>query len=199
MAVGQKLVIAVVMALAAVSAVHADMMPVGLPEVVGPQSPPVCEQTPVQPMGIEGPCTHGPSAADLDLTSIELISEANAGVGQICQTEPLQVLAYEPGSLNLCLYALIGLGLCRSAPWVKKLSFGFVPDWYHDGGPYQIGHSHAIGPEFLCCATVCCFIQPDCISEHLISQLYLGKVASLIRKSLFVPGRLASRGPPVCV
>lgn len=199
MAAGHKVVIAVVMALASVSAVHADMMPVGQPPAFEPPSPPVCEQTSVQSAGVEVACTHGPSAADLDLTSVDLIPGANADAGQILQTEPLRVLAYEPGSLNLCLYALIGLGLCRSAPWVKKLSFGFIPDWYHDGGPYQIGHSHAIGPEFLCYATACCFIQPDFANERLLSHHYLGKVASLLHKSLFVPGRLASRGPPVCV
>jgi hypothetical protein len=197
MAAGQKKVIAVVMALAAVSVVHADMMPVGQPCAGSPESLLVYEQTPVQPTGVSALSIHSPSIADLDLTSGELIHELDAG--QIRAAAPSQVLAYEPGSLNLCLYALIGLGLCRSAPWVKRLSFGFVPDWYHDGGPYQIGHSHAIGPESLSCALVYCFVQPECTSLDLLPQHYLGKVASLLRQSLFVPGRLASRGPPVHV
>jgi hypothetical protein len=199
MAAGQKTITAMVMVLAMISAVHADMMPVGQLQAVKPQSPPVCEQTPAQPAGTEVAYTYGPITADLDLASVDPIHEANADAGQVRQTEPLQVLAHEPGSLNLCLYALIGLGLCRSAPWVKKLSFGIIPDWYYDGGPYQIGHSRAIGPDFLCRAVICCFIQPDDINEYLIPQHYLGKVASVLHKSLFVPGRLASRGPPVCV
>lgn len=199
MAAGQKIVIAMVMALAGVSVVRADMMPVGRPQAIELLSLPVCEQTPIEPTGAEVVCTHGLITADLDLASVDLIPEATADAGHVRQMEPLQVLAHEPGSLNLCLYALIGLGLCRSAPWVKKLSFGIIPDWYHDGGPYQIGHSRAIGPDFLCRAVICCFVQPDYLNEYLIPQHYLGKVASLLHKSLFVPGRLASRGPPVGV
>ena len=197
MAAGQKHLIAVLMALVAVSAVHADMMPLGQPGAGAPGAQLVCERAPIQPAGVSAPVLHSGRTTDLDMTAVELIREANAG--QIRQAAPLQVLAYEPGSLNLCLYALIGLGFCRTAPWVKKLSFGFIPDWYHDGGPYQIGHSHAIGPEFLCCALVYCFIQPQCTSLDLLPQHYLSKVASLLRQSLFVPGRLASRGPPVHV
>jgi hypothetical protein len=196
MAAGQKLVIAVVMALAGVSVVHADMMPVG---AAGPQSPPLCEQPLVRPAGVSDSRAHYPGATDLDLASVEPFPEANAEMGQLRHAKSLHVFAYEPGSVNLCLYALIGLGLCKSAPWVRKLSFGFIPDWYHDGGPYQIGHSRAIGPESLCHAAICCFIQPDRVIWDLISQHYLGNVASLLHKSLFVPGRLASRGPPACV
>ena len=197
-AVGYRTILAMVIALTAISAVHADMMPVDQLQGEGLQSSPVWTQVSALPACVEATVTHGPGGTDLNLTSVALIPQANADVEQICQTEPLHVLAYEPGSLNLCLYALIGLGLCRSAPWVKKLSFGYVPDWYHDGGPYQIGHSRAIGPEFLCRAAVdCCFIQLDETCEVPLSQCYLGTVVSLLRKSLFVPGRLSSRGPPV--
>ncbi|MBN1506439.1 MAG: hypothetical protein JW955_06315 [Sedimentisphaerales bacterium] len=193
MAAGQKKVIAVVMALAAVSVVHADMVPVGQPHAGVTGMPLVCEEAPIQLAA--GPAAHSYRTPDLDMTSVELMRTAH--VEQIRQAAPLQVMAYEPGSLNLCLYALIGLGLCRTAPWVKRLSFGFIPEWYHDGGPYQIGHSHAIGPEFPCCAMIRCFVQPEYTGLDLLPQYYLGKVASLLHQLLFVPGRLASRGPPV--
>ena len=42
------------------------------------------------------------------------------------------------GSLSLCLSALLGLGLCSFAHCVKKSSFGFILEWYRNGGPFQI-------------------------------------------------------------
>jgi hypothetical protein len=96
----------------------------------------------------------------------------------------------------LCLYALLGLGLCKSAPWVKKLSLGVLPGWYHDGGPFQIGHSLAISPDCLCLAVVC-FTQPQDKAEDLQPLYRLGAVAALWRAAQFVPAVRAARGPPV--
>jgi hypothetical protein len=87
--------------------------------------------------------------------------------------------------------------LCSSAHWVKRLSFGFVPEWYHNGGPFQIGHSYAVTPESLCPVQVCCFIQPFCTEDNHLPQYFLKTVTSLWRKSQFTPCVLASRGPPV--
>ena len=67
-------------------------------------------------------------------------------------------------SLGLCLCALLGLGVCRSAPWVKKLSLTVIPEWYHDGGPRQIGHSLAVTPDCLCSSSAC-FVQPQSPAE----------------------------------
>ena len=102
----------------------------------------------------------------------------------------------EQDSLGLCLFALLGLGLCKSAPYVKKFSFGTVPEWYHSGGPSQIGHCFAISPDCLSCAPVVCFIQPDCEGKDVTPQYFSGAIAALLRKSQFAPTTLASRGPP---
>jgi hypothetical protein len=146
---------------------------------------------------------HSPEASiaclgigNLQLPSIMPISESDADVGQVQGTQPPVILADRQNSFNLCLYALIGLGLCRSAPWVKKLSFCQIPDWYHPAGPYQIGHSHAIGPECLC-SVAACFIQPDFVAEDS-PPLYQKEVfISLWRKSQLTPLVLASCGPPI--
>ena len=90
----------------------------------------------------------------------------------------------------------LGLGLCKSAPWVKRLHFGHIPHWYHDGGPFQIGHSHAIGPD-LGWTAVPCLAQPDGPIQDISPRYYRGTVASLLRKSLFTPNTLAPRGPPL--
>lgn len=110
-------------------------------------------------------------------------------------TQVVQILVDRQNSATLCLYALLGLGLFKSAPWVKQISLGVVPGWYHDGGPFQVGHSHAIGPD-LCSAAMVCFVQPDCVTQDFLPQYFRATVASLLRKSLFTPNVIAPRGPP---
>jgi hypothetical protein len=110
-------------------------------------------------------------------------------------TKSPQVLTDNQSSLSLCLYVLMGAGLCRSIPLMKRMSLGWIPDWYHEGGPFQVGHSHAIGPD-LCPAPLVCFIQPDNTAEDLTPKYDRGTITSLVRKSLFTPNLLASRGPP---
>jgi hypothetical protein len=105
------------------------------------------------------------------------------------------LLDRDRGSLEWCVYALMGFGLCKYAPMVRKLSLGFVPDWYHSGAPQQIGHSHAVGPDAFCHAAVC-FIQPG--GPLAVSLLRYGWSASEhpARSSQFTPSTHASRGPP---
>ena len=135
-------------------------------------------------------------AADLDSWSAEFLHHANTDVEQTTDRQHLQTFSNGPGSLNLCVSALIGLGLCSSAHVVKKLSFSFVPEWYHNGGPFQIGHSYAISPESLCPVPVYCFNQPVYMTEDSFIQHRWRTVVSIWRKSQFTPAVIASRGPP---
>jgi hypothetical protein len=101
-------------------------------------------------------------------------------------------------SLSLCLSALVGVGLISSGHWVKRLHLGFIPDWYHDGGPVQIGHSFAIMPNCLINTPVYCFVQPDSFSNKacLPQAFRFKQIVSLWRDSQFTPDAIASRGPP---
>lgn len=116
--------------------------------------------------------------------------------GPAGETPPVTVLSDSQGSLTLCLYGLLGFGAFRSLSCVKKLSFGFVPDWYHSDAPSQIGHSYAIAPDCLCAAPVYCFIQPDGTARDCQPQYLGGMITSLWRQSQFTPLALTSRGPP---
>ena len=109
--------------------------------------------------------------------------------------QPMLVLCDRQDSLGLCLYALFGLGLCKSAPWVKKVSLGVVPGWYHDGGPFQIGHSFAVTPDCLNAALVC-FVQQDNIAETPLSQYRDEEIVSLWWQSQCTPVIRSPRGPP---
>ena len=179
------------------SAAYADMVPVSRLDTERRQLPPVCGRTDFQYhfTNLSSPSIF-PSAANLDSWSVEFLPEANTDVSQTSEVQYPQILTDGQGSFNLCLSALIGLGLCSSTHFVKRLSFGFVPEWYHDGGPFQISHSYAVMPGSLYLAPVYCFIQPVCKLEDSLPQYRLRTVMSLWRKSQFTPVVLASRGPP---
>jgi hypothetical protein len=180
--------------------VYADMMPMPTSNAEQGQLPCIsCSQTDLPYPDLSSPFNYT-SVADLDLWPAGLSPESpepTADTGQTSELQNLQSFTDGPGSFALCLYALIGLGLCQAAPWVKKLSFEFIPEWYHDGGPFQIGHSHAVTPETFYPTPAYCFIQPACLVESLIPQYSLGTIVSLWRKSQFTPDVIASRGPPL--
>ena len=192
----RELLIAIIGTLVLTSVTYADMVSVSRLDAERMQSPlVVCDRTDLQYTNFFSPSIF-PSATKLDLWSVEFLPKANTDISQTSEVQHPQILTNGPSSLSLCLYALMGLGLCSSAHWVKRLSFSFVPEWYHDGGPFQIGHSYAVMPESLCHAPICCFDQPVCTVEDSLPQYRLRTVVSLWRKSQFTPNVIASRGPP---
>ena len=193
---GRRIISAVICGLIVTVAVHADMVSVAEQDAGRRQSPSVCNEVEIHRSNFSNPHNF-PNVPDLDSWSAGLLSQANTEIAQTSEAQPLQSFTNGPGSLNLCLSALIGLGLCSSAHFVKKLSFSCVPEWYHNGGPFQIGHSHAVTPESLCSSPVYCFVQPVCTAEDSFTQYSLRTVVSIWRKSQFTPAVIASRGPPL--
>lgn len=180
-----------------VAPLYADMMPLSL-------SDGGCRQSARSPKPTDLLNTDGsalpdrPGIAGLGVLPVGALPGPGGHVEQACETQAPPILSDGQNSFSLCLYALLGLGLCRSAPWVKKLHFGAIPEWYHDGGPSQIGHSLAISPDCLCSAPVYCFVQPEDVAEDLSPQYDRGVISPLLRESLFTPTVLASRAPPFC-
>lgn len=191
-----KLIIGLVGGLVVSVAARADMVPVAQLDAERRQSPRVCGRTDLQHMNLSSPFYYS-GLADPGSWSVEFLPEADADVAQTAPIPNLQTLTNGPSSLNLCLSALIGLGLYSSAHWVKRLSLGCVPEWFHDVGPFQIAHSLAVSPESLCPAPACCFVQPIWAVTDSCPQYRLGALESLWRKSQFTPDLLAARGPPV--
>jgi hypothetical protein len=193
---GRRNITAFFAVLACTVSVYADMIPMPIANSGCGQLPYIpCGRTDLRCVDLSGPF-HYYSVADLDLWPAGLLSEKIADTGQTPELQNLRSLTDGPGSFALCLYALMGLGLFRSAPWVKKISFQFIPEWYHDGGPFQIGHSHAVTPENLYPAPAYCFVQPACMVGSLIPKYSQRIIVSLWRKSQFTPDVIASRGPP---
>jgi hypothetical protein len=155
-----------------------------------------CEPAGRQVIGSSTGDIHWPVPVDPHSVVVEQPLAVGADAGQIGVTQPVQVLSDNQSSLSLCLYALMGFGLCRSAPSVRKLHLGWGPQWYHDGGPFQIGHTYAISPDCLCHALACCFVQPQGMVDPHIPCYHCLAVIARWRGFQFTPAVLAPRAPP---
>ncbi len=193
---GKRTILVLFVILVCTASVYADMMPVPTQSAEYGQSSYVPHSRTDFHYADSSSLFNYPSIANLDLWPVELLPEPTADTEQTSELQNMRSFTDGPGSFALCLYALIGLGLCQAAPWIKKLSFEFIPEWYHDGGPFQIGHSHAVTPETLYPMPACCFVQPDRMVESHIPQYSQRTIVSLWRKSQFTPSVIASRGPP---
>lgn len=192
---GRRVTAVIVGVLVVTTAGYADMVPVSGVDVGRGASPAVCGPSVL--LSTNSSSLFGsPGIANLDLWSINFLPETEADAGQTSAAQHPRVATNGPDSLALCLSALMGLGLCSSVHWVKRLSFGFIPEWYHDGGPHQVGHSHALMLNSVCPVPAYCFIQPVCSAEDAIAQYRMGMVLSLWRKSQCIPTVLGSRAPP---
>ena len=192
---GRRIISAVICGLIVTVNVHADMVSVSQQDTVRRELLSVYNRAETQYSNLSNQSNFF-QVAVLDSLSAGFLSQANADVEQTTEIQHLQSFTNGPGSLNLCLSALLGLGLFSSAHFVKKLSFSFVPEWYHNGGPFQIGHSYALTPDSLCPVPVYCFIQPVYMAEDSFIQHRYRTVVSIWRKSQFTPTVIASRGPP---
>lgn len=123
------------------------------------------------------------------------LAETNPHTAVNSETPPVTILDDGQSSVTLCLYTLMGVGLCGSAARMKRFSVDTIPQWYHDAGPLRIGHSQAISPDCLTTAIVC-FIQCEHITQNIPFQYRLGIVHSLWRTSQFDPTILAPHAPP---
>ena len=53
-----------------------------------------------------------------------------------------------PGSAALFLSALVSVGAWQLVRSARQISFSVVPEWYHTGGPAQVGHAVALDLDF---------------------------------------------------
>lgn len=192
----RRIISGIIGALVFVGVVCADMVPVGELGARRQQSVCVSGGMEVQQPDLSG-LYESPIAIDSDLRAVQFPPRVGLDIGQPSQVSHSINLTGGQGSVSLCLCALMGLCLCSAPHWVKRLSLGHIPEWYHDGGPFQIGHSLAVSPESLCPVPVYCFVQPVRLVELVMSQCRLRTIASLWRESQFTLCVLASRGPPL--
>jgi hypothetical protein len=175
---------------------HADMTPVRCGGGEPFRALPVCSRAESLP-AVPGSHSPGLACFKLDASRCVLPSPTAAGIEPYRElSQPVYLLRHNQGSLKLCLYALLGVGLCRSRPLLaRRLSVTWIPDWYHGCDPCQIGGRSAVGPDCLCTQVVC-FVQPRGVAHDLQREYDPGTLTPLVRKSLFTPNVQVPRGPP---
>jgi hypothetical protein len=189
---------------------RADMMPVSAVNADFRQeayAASVVDRQPTYSAGLAGVVDRQPTYSaglfdyatitDLRIEPTKLSPEAGEELDKLFLTQNVQILTERQDSLHLCLSAFAALALCGSRPCLKKLSVGFIPEWYHNGGPFLIGRGLAVSPDCVCPVPVYCFVQPTYPTEDRIPQYRSGTIVSLWRRSQFTPDVLAARGPPV--
>ena len=105
-----------------------------------------------------------------------------------------RVLPPEPNSASLFLSALGTLGAWQMSRLPRKPQWGHLPEWYHPGGPNQIGHVLAVGPD---CGTlaVCGLAHPE--DPSLWSVPNCESLLLLVFQQRCLTSA-APRGPPYC-
>ncbi len=174
----------------------ADMMPLCPTGVVCPQPAPLGTPADFRPASLSSPWPDLAGVAAEISPLFESLLLPDAETEPIDKIEPARILVDRQNSLTLCLYGLMGLGLCHSAPFLKRFQFSGIPDWYYSGRPFQVGPRSTISPDCLPLAAIHAFIPPDCHAVEVASQYLSGVIAMLLRESLFIPISLTSRGPP---
>ena len=140
--------------LGAVSAAKADIGAFSISERPVSQAP--VQQTSSQPQADTGSLELG--FGEIQGSGVPL------GLSQIAPAEPADQLPPEPASLSLVLAGLGSLGAWQLGRAARTLHFGQVPEWFHTGGPVQIGHTYAANPDCSAVFEICAFDQP--VGKH---------------------------------
>lgn len=107
----------------------------------------------------------------------------------------IQELPPSPSSLHLVFTAFGVFGAWQLTHSARKLQFGNLPEWYHTGGPVQVGHATPFDLEMVA-PPVCLFAQPLAPPRPFLNLMW--EVASACRLQ-FTPLATAPRGPPARV
>ena len=135
--------------------------------------------------------------ADLRSPPITFSIDRRARASGTPETPPVRILTDRQNSLELCLYGLIGLGICRSGHWVKRSSLGFVPQWCCGSGPYSIGEGLDVSIDSPCTTAMCSLVQPNCAVQQRLPPHRSRAVVCLWRRSQFTSDVVSPRGPPL--
>jgi len=120
-----------------------------------------------------------------------------APVGEECPGPVIAPPRATPGGAGLLLWAVGGFGAWQLGRSARKLQWSALPEWYHTGGPAQIGHATPFDLGFSRAdMPVCCFEQPKAGGDQ-----QEGRAARLILlPERFSPQRYLTvavpRGPP---
>lgn len=109
--------------------------------------------------------------------------------------DAFQDLPPAPSSMALVLSALASLGAYQGVRSLKRLHLSFTPDWYHTGGPLQVGHATPLQLEFDHAAlAICTFDEP--VARPAFAYRIPRELGSRLRTHCYLVVR-NPRAPPV--
>ena len=118
---------------------------------------------------------------------VALPSESRPGDASLRELPPA------PSSMALVLSALATLGAYQGVRSVKRLHLNFAPDWYHTGGPTQVGHATPFDLEFGGALPVSEFDKP--VTRPAFAYRIPREPRSRLRSQFFLLTE-SPRGPP---
>lgn len=107
----------------------------------------------------------------------------------------VQELPASPGSASLFLSAALSIGAWQLVRSARQIHVGPLPEWYHPGGPGQVGHAVAIDLQFAPLA-LCSFDEPAGERPYLYR---VRRDQDARRDAQYVLIIAAPRGPPAPV
>lgn len=115
-----------------------------------------------------------------------------AWAGEVPEETLVKELPPAPDSLTLFLTAFGTLGAWRLTRLARRMPFGQLPAWYHEGAPARIGHSFASDLQFDSLAP-CCVEQAAV--EHSVCRFWQHEFDPRCVPQ-WSPLTSAPRGPP---
>jgi len=113
-------------------------------------------------------------------------------------TEPEAKPTVLPADMSSITMFLTGLGSLGAWQFVRsarntKFHLGHMPDWYHTGGPMQVGGVSAIDPNLVAPAMVSI---GDLLAEQSTQLFLRGAAPPRLRSQCSTPALAAPRAPP---
>jgi hypothetical protein len=112
-------------------------------------------------------------------------------------TEKVENLPASPSSLAVALSSLLTLGGWRLVRQARHVQLVCVPEWYHAGGPGQIGHATPLDLGTTLNVLPICWYQPDCVRVDGRPMAYYDQTerCAVWNSLSFIPTS-APRAPP---
>lgn len=130
---------------------------------------------------------------------LPLVPSAVPAVGSAPCTGEVLTLPPGPDSATLLLWAFGGFGVWHLGRSARKLHLGMLPEWYHTGGPAQVGHATPLDLEFSRLALPACrFELPSGQADERPAPEWRLRLERIRQRDLkhFFPSA-DPRGPPL--
>lgn len=134
----------------------------------------------------------GPLGTTLPTGSEGSVDDQGVPVGDVL------ALPAGPSSIELVLCALGSLGAWHLSRSARKLSIDFAPEWYHAGGPQQVGHATPLDLDYDFGSPALCWLDVPVATGSLAPHpsRFVPDLIQRLRQQAHVAAAVP-RGPPL--